>query len=87
MAEHARRNGKRLQARRLALNLTQDQVAAMAGLTQKAISHYELGIREPRDHVKVLLSAALCCPVTDLFEPPDRVEIANLILKEKGDAA
>lgn len=86
LREHARRNGKRIQTRRKMLGLTQEQVAEMAGLTQKAVSHYELGVREPRDHHRVMLAAALGCAVEDLFASPDRVEIATLVL-DRGDAA
>lgn len=88
MGEHHRRNGKRLQARRSELGLRQHQLAEMTGLTQAAISLYEVGLREPRDHHRVIIAAALACAVDDIWQAPDRVEIATLVRDVvKGDAA
>jgi len=39
--------GKIIQQRRIYLNLTQKDVAEMAGITFKSISEIELGIRNP----------------------------------------
>jgi y4mF family transcriptional regulator len=39
--------GKTIQQRRVHLNLTQKDVAEMAGITFKSISEIELGIRNP----------------------------------------
>jgi len=39
--------GKTIQQRRIYLNLTQKDVAEMAGITFKSISEIELGIRNP----------------------------------------
>lgn len=86
--EHHRRNGKRLQARRKALELSQEQLAEMTGLTQAAISLYEVGLREPRDHHRVIIAGALGCAVDAIWEAPDRVEIATLVRDvTRGDAA
>lgn len=87
LREHHRRAGKRLQARRKTLGLTQTQLGDMSGLTQKAISHYELGVREPNDAHKVIVAAALACRVDDLWPVPDRLEIANLVLDVRRGAA
>jgi transcriptional regulator with XRE-family HTH domain len=88
MREHAKRNGKLLQTRRKALGLTQDQLADMAGVTQKAISLYELGLREPAAAKQLMIAAALACSVGDLWQHADRVEIATLARDvARGDAA
>lgn len=88
LREHQRRNGKLLQTRRKALGVTQGQLAEMAGVTQKAISHYELGIREPSEARKLIVAAALGCAVEDLWPYADRVEIAAAVRDVmRGDAA
>lgn len=88
MLEHHRRNGRYLTARRRALGFTQEQLATLAGVTQKAISHYELGIREPRDAIKLMIAASLGCGVGDIWPHADRTEIAALVRDvQRGDAA
>lgn len=81
LREHRRRTGRLLQAKRKSLDVTQEFLAQMTGLTQKAISHYELGIREPNDAHKVIVAAALGCAVSEIWPTPDRVEIAAVVMR------
>lgn len=88
LREHDKRNGKTLQIRRKSLGLTQEQLAEMVGVTQRAISHYEIGIREPASAHKLMVAAALGCAVEDIWPYADRVEIAALVRDvARGDAA
>ena len=61
--------GKRLKARRQALNLTQQQLADICGVRQSTISRIEAGTC-PRDAAKWLLAGALGTTVEDLFPYP-----------------
>jgi DNA-binding XRE family transcriptional regulator len=63
--------GGRLAARRKELELTQDQLARIAGITQQTISNTEAGRHVPSDEVKIALARALGYEhVEDLFRFP-----------------
>ena len=53
--------GEKLKAARIAAGMTQQQLAAAAGLTQKDISRYESGKHEPGALTLKRLAQALGC--------------------------
>jgi transcriptional regulator with XRE-family HTH domain len=62
-----RRQPSDLQLRRLALNLTQNEVAELAGMSQSQISHIETGRCRPRRRTMERLASALFCDVAEVF--------------------
>ena len=70
--EELRRFGENLRARRQALGLSQDRVAALAGLDQKAVSDVEVGARNATFDVLQRLAQAVGCTVNlSLAAPGD----------------
>lgn len=69
MNEVHRSWGNRLKARRLALGMTQQQLADICGLRQSTVSRIEAGAC-PRDTAKWLLAGALGHTVEELFPFP-----------------
>ena len=71
--------GKRVKARRLALGMTQNELARVSGLTQSTISHFETGVRfRPDFSSLVKLSAGLQCSV-DYLLGKGELDIADLL--------
>ena len=64
--------GSRVQQRRVALNLTQRQLARMCGLTQQSISKIERNAIVPRDRVKQLIAQKLGTTISELFPWPEK---------------
>ena len=64
----AQRFGQNVRKRREDLNLTQEDLAAEAGMHPTAISHIELGKRDARFNNIVRLAAALDIAPGDLFD-------------------
>lgn len=58
---------ERIKEARLALGLSQKELAEITGVSDSAIQMYECGQRIPRDSIKEKLSAALKQPIQDLF--------------------
>lgn len=58
---------ERIKEARLALGMTQAQLAEQAGVSESAIQMYEIGKRIPRDSVKAKLAEVLKQPIQDLF--------------------
>lgn len=58
---------ERIKEARLALGMTQAQLAELAGVSESAIQMYEIGQRVPRDSVKAKLAEVLKRPIQDLF--------------------
>lgn len=67
--------GKRLRARRDATGFSQATLAKLVGVTVPSISRFELGHQAPRDGVRHAIACALCCQVTDIWPPMDRVHV------------
>ena len=59
--------GDRVRERRVALDLTQDPLAARVGTSNDEISRIERGVREPRFSTIERLASALGLQVADLF--------------------
>ncbi len=57
----------RLRERRRALEMSQRQLAAAAGLCQAAVSDFERGVRHPWPKAQRELAAALATSVDELF--------------------
>lgn len=64
--------GKRLQARRRALGLSQLQLAVLVAVQPTAISKFELGTVAPKDSIRLAIACALSCGVEDIWPPIDR---------------
>lgn len=62
-------DGQRLQKRRVALHLTQAQVADLAGMNISSVCRVESGTYTPRDDHKVALATALAQEITDIWVP------------------
>ena len=60
--------GKIIRINREKLNISQAQLAKMLGLTQEAISRYELGTREPSIDVIKKLCVLFDCTSDELLE-------------------
>jgi transcriptional regulator with XRE-family HTH domain len=63
-----------LRRARLAADLTQVELAALARVTQQRISAWESGLSVPRDEARVRLARVLRTTVADLFPYPDNGE-------------
>lgn len=72
--------GKRLRAQRESMGLSQVTLAKLVGVTVPSVSRFELGLQAPRDSVRHAIACALCCQVTDIWPPMDRVHV-QLIAK------
>lgn len=65
----------RLKKSRKSLHLTQKQLADMAGISERAIQNYELGVREPSLSVLISIANALNCGIDYLVGRTDNPEI------------
>lgn len=65
-------SGKRLQARRRALGLSQLQLAVLVSVRPTAISKFELGTVAPKDSIRLAIACSLMCEVADIWPPIDR---------------
>lgn len=75
----ARQWGTNVRHRRQALDLTQRQLAELAGnTTVQTISKVEAGEIAPRDYLKLAIAAALATEVDALFPMPMRVDAVKL---------
>ena len=61
----------RLKKSRKSLHLTQKQLADMAGISERAIQNYELGVREPSLSVLISIANALNCGIDYLVGRTD----------------
>lgn len=64
--------GRRLRARRTELSISQEQLAALVGMTVTSISRFETGLQAPRDAVRYAIACSLLCEVDDIWPPLDR---------------
>lgn len=78
----ARASGKRLQQRRCALNLSQQQLARMVGVVPQTISKAELGLIVPKDSVRMHVAAVLLCEVADIWPWPARADLTAIARAE-----
>ncbi|HEY8506369.1 MAG TPA: helix-turn-helix transcriptional regulator [Gemmataceae bacterium] len=60
----------RLRELRELAGLSQKELAERSGLSQRAVSHWEQGLREPMWSNVLALAAALGVPITAFLEPP-----------------
>lgn len=58
--------GEKLKAARLAAGMTQGQLAEAVGVSQRDISHWETGHREPGVLIVKEIAQALGCTMEDL---------------------
>lgn len=72
--------GDKLKQRRMALKLTQQQLADMIGAKKNTISNYECGISSPNEDVIIALMAALQCDANYLFDYSEPVQCDSLPL-------
>jgi transcriptional regulator with XRE-family HTH domain len=63
--------GARFRARRIELGLSQEQVAATAGVSQEAVSGVERGHRPGSLELRRKLAAALAADVAEFWPPDD----------------
>jgi len=75
------KTGARLKARRLAMQLTQEDIATYIGTSQKQVSRYELGLNDPTGDVLLKLSDILNTSVDYLLGKTDK-EMASLDLTD-----
>jgi transcriptional regulator with XRE-family HTH domain len=73
MVDKRRRFGARLRELRLAAGMTQRELARAARSSQRAISHYEQGLRQPKWESVQALADALGTDVSAFRQPPARV--------------
>ncbi|WP_198527239.1 helix-turn-helix transcriptional regulator [Candidatus Stoquefichus sp. SB1] len=59
--------GERLRNLRLKKGITQSKVAQSIGVSLSAITNYELGVRIPRDEVKIKLASFYGLTVEEIF--------------------
>lgn len=85
--------GSRLRERRVALTLTQSEVAERVGAFPAQISYFEIGERRPRPEMLIALADALSCTVDWLLSrsgapelsATDTIEPINETLKDMLD--
>lgn len=65
--------------RRMAMNMSQGDVAKKAKTTQQLISAVETAIQVPRDNLKLRIAEALSTYVKDIFPYPDEIPVSALI--------
>lgn len=63
-----------IEKRRVAKNLTQQQLADKCGIKQNSISRYEKGVREPSIKVLMTLAKALDCSIDELLRDPEETD-------------
>lgn len=71
--------GSLVRSRREALDLTLNEVAALAGTTPQTIHKVETGKIAPRDHVRLAIAFALSAEVDTLFPMPSRATVLKEI--------
>lgn len=59
-------NKSKIAQRRIALGMTQSQLAAKIGCTQVDLSRWERGIHSPNSRWMPLIAAALNCSIDDI---------------------
>jgi len=67
LSEMARLAGELIRRRRVALAMTQEQLAEAVGVTQGAVQKWETGHRLPRDFYRLRLAEVLQRDVIELF--------------------
>lgn len=61
-------NNSPIAQRRIALGMTQQQLADAVGSTQQMVARWERGQRDPRSKTLLKLSEALNCPINELVQ-------------------
>jgi DNA-binding XRE family transcriptional regulator len=64
--------GQRLRTRRVALGISQEQLANLVGMTVTSISRCESGLQAPRDAIRYSIACSLLCEVDDIWPRLDR---------------
>lgn len=72
MDDWAKQCGKRLRARRIELGWSQEQLAALAGVTAASLCRFELGVNVPKDSVRLAIAYAIQREVVDIWPPVER---------------
>jgi transcriptional regulator with XRE-family HTH domain len=67
----ARKWGSAIRAQRTAVHMTQEQLAAAVGVTQRAVSLWEMGRAAPTVDRQVRIAQALKVDARVLFQYPD----------------
>lgn len=67
-------NNSPIAQRRIALGMTQQQLAEAIGSTQQMIAKWEMGKRDPRISSLIRLADALNCAVDDLIQIDDSLK-------------
>lgn len=73
LGEYARDCGRRVMFRRMAMDLTQIDLAARLEVTQSALSLWEKGKRLPSDYMRGRLAYELDRDVMELYPPVGRI--------------
>jgi transcriptional regulator with XRE-family HTH domain len=71
--EYARDCGRRVRFRRMALEITQEELAARLSVTQSALSLWEKGERLPSDYQRGRIAFELDRDVMELYPPVGRI--------------
>ena len=83
---NAKAYGEKLRTLRMKEGLSQEKVAELLGITQKAVSWWELGENWPNLTDIPILARLYGCPVADLVpDLPDDEIIAQLSQQEKPE--
>ncbi|MGA8458177.1 MAG: helix-turn-helix transcriptional regulator, partial [Streptosporangiaceae bacterium] len=88
-SEHGSGNGMRLRLARQARGFSQQQLAAMAGVSRQAVSGVESGFSDPSLRVALALSRSLGMTVEELFGSfsPDPQVVARPVAPVGGEGA
>jgi transcriptional regulator with XRE-family HTH domain len=78
MDDWAKQCGKRLRACRMELKWSQEQLAALTGVTAASLCRFELGIHTPKDSVRLAIAYALQREVVDIWPPIERAFARHL---------
>lgn len=74
--------GEKIRHYRKEKNLTQKQLAALCGLSENVVRHYENGYRNPKIETIQKIAAALDVPVTELLDKDFHGTAAKEILEK-----
>ena len=78
--------GKRVKERRIELNLTQEELSKLLGITKSAVGNYENEISHPKEDVLYKLFDALKCDANYLFQDEFTSTVQNNVAKgNSGD--
>lgn len=73
--------GRRVSRRRELFSLHRRELADLCVTSEATIVRIEQGLLRPKDELRVVISAVLCCEVADLWPYPSCEQVCDLALE------